>query len=81
MRWRIVASNSLTVAVRDRNPVTPLHSLVLTRRHAATFFGLFEPERRAINLLLAALRREIIEMDNSVAQGGIRAVIPGKANY
>src|SRR5262249_39748032 len=64
---RIVSSNLLASAIRDRNPVTPLHSLVLPKRHAATFFDLFEPEKRAINQLLDSLRKEIIEIDNTVA--------------
>ena len=62
-RGRTIASNALAVAVRDRYPVTPLHSLLIPRRHAATFFDLFEPERRAINLLLDTLRATIISAD------------------
>jgi len=33
----LVASNSLAVAFHDLYPVTPLHTLVIPRRHAATF--------------------------------------------
>jgi ATP adenylyltransferase len=39
----VVASNSLAVAFRDSYPVTRLHTLVIPKRHAATFFDLFEP--------------------------------------
>ena len=49
---RVIATNALAFAIRDNYPVTELHTLVISRRHAATFFDLFEPERRAINQLL-----------------------------
>ncbi len=112
---RIIASNNLALAIRDKYPVTPLHTLLIPRRHAATYFDLFEPERRAISLLLNSLREEIVGVDNGVTgfnigmnngqtagqtvnhahvhliprrngdinnpRGGIRAVIPGKADY
>ena len=58
---RIIASNTLAFAIRDNYPVTELHTLVIPKRHAATFFDLFEPERRAINQLLDGLRVEIMK--------------------
>jgi diadenosine tetraphosphate (Ap4A) HIT family hydrolase len=64
---RIVAFNSLAFAVHDKYPVTALHSLVIAKRHAVTFFDLFEPERRAINQLLDKLRAEITEKDFCVS--------------
>jgi diadenosine tetraphosphate (Ap4A) HIT family hydrolase len=54
----IIASNALALAIRDNYPVTGLHTLVIPKRHATTFFDLFEPERRAINRLLDGLRAE-----------------------
>lgn len=39
---------------------------MIPKRHAATFFDLFEPERRAINHLLDRLRSEIIKKDSAV---------------
>lgn len=60
---RLIASNALAFAIRDSYPVTQLHTLVIPRRHAATFFDLFEPERRAINQLLDGLRVEIMKKD------------------
>ena len=39
----------------------------MPRRHAATFFDLFEPERRAINQLLVGLRAEIMKKDAAVS--------------
>jgi len=64
---RIIASNALALAIRDNYPVTQLHTLVVPKRHAETFFDLFEPERRAINQLLSGLRVEIMKKDASVS--------------
>jgi ATP adenylyltransferase len=64
---RVIALNTLAFAIRDNYPVTELHTLVIPKRHAATFFDLFEPERRAINQLLDELRGEIISKDASVS--------------
>jgi ATP adenylyltransferase len=64
---RIIASNTLALAIRDKHPVTQLYTLVIPKRHAATFFELFEPERRAINQLLSELRIEIMRKDGSVS--------------
>jgi diadenosine tetraphosphate (Ap4A) HIT family hydrolase/5-methylcytosine-specific restriction endonuclease McrA len=63
---RVVAFNALAFAIRDKYPVTELHTLVIPRRHAETFFDLFEPERRAINQLLVDLRAEVTSKDASV---------------
>ena len=64
---RVVASNALALAFYDGFPVTPLHALVIPKRHAETFFDLFDPERRAINLLLDELRVEILKKDPTVS--------------
>jgi ATP adenylyltransferase len=64
---RVLASNSLAVALRDNYPVPPLHTLVIPKRHAATFFDLFEPERRAIHQLMDGLRIEIMKKDPLVS--------------
>jgi diadenosine tetraphosphate (Ap4A) HIT family hydrolase len=62
----VVASNALAFAILDNFPVTQLHTLVISKRHAATFFELFEPERRAINQLLDNVRTKVLATDGSV---------------
>jgi ATP adenylyltransferase len=64
---RVIGSNALAVAIRDNHPVTQLHTLVIPKRHAKTFFDLFEPERRAINRLLDGLRIDVMKKDVSVS--------------
>ena len=111
----MIAQNQLAYAVRDTSPVTPLHTLVIPRRHVASYFDLATDEKRAIEDLLEATRRDIVKRNPAVAgfniginigavagqtifhchvhliprrpgdvanpRGGVRAVIPGKADY
>jgi diadenosine tetraphosphate (Ap4A) HIT family hydrolase len=62
----IIAQNELAFAVHDAHPVTTLHALILPRRHAATYFDLHDPERRAINVLLDQVRQEVLRADKGV---------------
>lgn len=112
---QMVLARRLAYAVYDTTPVTPLHMLVLPRRHVASYFELKTTERRAIEELLALARTMILTKDEAVLgfniginigavagqtifhchyhliprriddvanpRGGVRAVIPGKADY
>jgi diadenosine tetraphosphate (Ap4A) HIT family hydrolase len=62
----IIAHNELAFALNDAHPVTPLHALIIPRRHAATYFDLHEPEQRAINLILDQVRLKVLAADTSV---------------
>jgi len=64
---KIIAQNPLAYAVRDASPVTPLHTLVLPWRHAASYFDLENDEKRAIDALLTETRRAILAADPDVA--------------
>ena len=95
--------------------MTPLHTLVLPRRHVVGYFDLDAEEKWVIGELLDELRIDILARDPAVAgfnigvnvgeaagqtilhchvhliprrwgdvtnpRGGVRAVIPGKADY
>jgi diadenosine tetraphosphate (Ap4A) HIT family hydrolase len=63
---RIALRNDLVFAIRDVNPVTSLHSLVLPWRHAPTYFDLTPDEIAAANDLLRRLRTEITDQDPAV---------------
>ncbi len=110
-----VGSNALAYAIRDGNPVTPLHTLIIPRRHVESFFDLYGGERNAILTLLDEMKSDIQQKDETVAgfnigvnngevagqsvphvhvhliprrrgdvenpRGGIRGIIPRKANY
>jgi ATP adenylyltransferase len=62
----IIAQNELALALYDAHPVTPLHALIAPRRHAAIYFDLHDPERRAINLLLDQVRLKVLAEDKVV---------------
>ena len=61
-----VVSNALAYAIRDGNPVTPLHTLVIPRRHVESFFDLHGAERNAIFALLNEMRSDIQLKDGTV---------------
>ena len=63
---RIVEENELAIAFRDGFPVTPLHTLVIPKRHVADYFDLFQPERNAMQALLESQRAKILEQDKLV---------------
>lgn len=63
---RRIAQEGSVFAVRDRYPVTPLHTLVLPRRHVADYFDLRPQERADAEALLQRLRQDILEKDPSV---------------
>lgn len=45
---RKLAEGDLTISIRDAFPVSPGHTLVVPRRHVASFFDLTEAEQAAV---------------------------------
>ena len=64
---RIVAQNRLAYALRDTAPVTPLHTLILPKRHVTSYFDLDGKEKRATDAILEEVRGAILAQDPSVA--------------
>ncbi|MDL9997241.1 HIT family protein [Variovorax sp. J22P240] len=64
---RVIAENSLAYAIRDGFPVSPLHTLVIPKRHVVDFFGLTPAELNACTELLHALKAGIEKEDPTVA--------------
>jgi diadenosine tetraphosphate (Ap4A) HIT family hydrolase len=108
------ASNDLAFAFRDHFPVSPGHTLVITRRVTPNWFTATEAEQHALIALIDAVKRQIDEEfspdgynvgfnvgpvagqtvmhlhvhviprfrgDVADPRGGVRHVIPSKANY
>ena len=106
--------NALAYCARDSFPVTPGHSLVIPRRHCASFFDLSAEEIGACVALLLEERtaldaefhpdgynigvnvgqaagQSVLHVhihvipryvgDHPRPQGGVRQIIPGKADY
>lgn len=63
---RINAENELAYAILDGFPVTELHTLIIPRRHAASYFELGQAEINAVNQLISEQRNEIIAKDSNV---------------
>ena len=61
-----VGSNALAYAIRDGNPVTPLHTLIIPRRHVESFFDIRGRERNAIFALLDEVKSDIQHKDGTV---------------
>ena len=55
----ILETHPLAVAITDSNPLTRGHSLVIPRRHVASFFELTGDERLAIGELLDRIKAAI----------------------
>jgi diadenosine tetraphosphate (Ap4A) HIT family hydrolase len=76
---RIVDSNELVYAIRDMYPVTELHTLIIPRRHTASYFDLEQSEFDAITELLKRTRASIMRQDPSVEAFNI-GINDGKAS-
>jgi diadenosine tetraphosphate (Ap4A) HIT family hydrolase len=63
---RIIDRNDLAYAIRDGFPVTPLHTLVIPKRHAVDYFDLTKEELLACDELLKKTKQDIQAEDASV---------------
>jgi ATP adenylyltransferase len=63
---RIIAENELAYVVRDGFPVTELHTLIIPKRHVATYFELGQAEINALNQLIIDTKAEIEKADDTV---------------
>lgn len=52
-------ANPLAIAIRDAFPVSPGHTLLIPRRHFATFFDATADERASILDLMERAKREL----------------------
>lgn len=61
-----MCENPMAVAILDTSPVTPLHTLIIPRRHACSYFDLDDDERSACHALLHKARAELLARDPSI---------------
>ena len=64
---RLILENRHAVAILDKFPVVDRHTLVIPKRHAATYFELGRPEINACNLLLEEARVRVEREDPAVS--------------
>ena len=62
-----ITENELAYAIWDAFPVTPLHALIIPKRHATDWFSLTDAEITACSSLLRQLRSMIQEQDSLVS--------------
>ena len=63
---RVIAENTLALAILDGFPVTSLHTLVIPKRHAETYFDLDGEEVAACDALLRQLRTDLLARDATI---------------
>jgi len=63
---QIILQNDYALVIRDNFPVTPLHSLVIPKRHIAEYFDMTDGEILAINNLIKEARKNILIEDSGV---------------
>ena len=63
---RTIAQNEFAYAIRDGFPVTPLHMLVIPRRHASDYFSLEGEELVACHALIKRVREMVMAEDTTV---------------
>ena len=56
---RFVLASEHAIVIRDGFPVSPGHTLIIPRRHVASFFAVTDAERADLMSLLAAARDEL----------------------
>jgi diadenosine tetraphosphate (Ap4A) HIT family hydrolase len=57
---RIVLANAHAIAIYDGYPVSPGHSLIVPKRHIASFFEVSKEEQTAMLDLLAEMRERVL---------------------
>ncbi len=65
---RILAQNELAYAIGDGYPVSPLHTLIIPKRHLATFFELGQAEVNACTALINE-QKKLIESEDHLVNG------------
>jgi len=63
---QIIGENDLSFAVRDKYPVTELHTLIISKKHYETVFDLPAEEMASILELAKTCRQAIADEDRSV---------------
>lgn len=64
--FMILDSNQFALAFRDNFPVTPLHTLVIPKRHVKSFFELANIEKASCIDLVHKIRDQLLEEDPSI---------------
>jgi len=64
---KVIAENELALAIHDGFAVTPMHTLIIPKRHVQSYFDLGRSEINACTQLLEQCKDEIISKDSDVS--------------
>ena len=64
---RIIDEAETCLVIHDLYPVTPLHTLIITKRHVASYFDLNDQERQDMQKLIDDHQRKIGAEDQTVS--------------
>ena len=56
---RLLATRATAIAIRDAFPVSPGHTLIIPKRHVASFFDITDAERADLLALLSFVRDDL----------------------
>lgn len=65
-KFELIAQNALSYAIRDKYPVSKLHTLIISKAHYPTVFELPDEEILSLFALADICRRQILAQDSSV---------------
>ena len=63
----ILERNDYLYAIRDKFPVTALHTLLIPFRHVESYFDLDNTEIDAFNKLLLSQKKSLLEQDKNIS--------------
>lgn len=63
---RVILSNKLVLSFRDNFPVTPLHTLIIPKRHIKDYFELTQDEVIACYEIIKRLKQDLTKEDPSI---------------
>ena len=63
---RVILSNKLVLSFRDNFPVTPLHTLIIPKRHIKDYFELTQDEVIACYEVIKRLKQDLTKEDPSI---------------
>ncbi len=63
----LIDQNTLCYARRDGYPVTPYHTLIIPKRHVASYFDLQPDEIVAMHAMLLQMKGRIEDLDKTVS--------------
>ena len=64
---RVRLQNELAYAIHDKNPVTPLHALIIPKRHTPDYFDLEIAEILACHELMRTFGKQLMNADGLIS--------------